>query len=168
MSESNESCDRITTKAEEIIAKSVMAILELMATGERVHESAESRNVLSALESFIPEVFGEVHSEWMHVSLDGVFPLIAEKTGVRAMRIFGQCILISDQTTVHFQVELQVNPSGDRVTWLECKLGEKGRTGMIRTPYRSPTKRIKLLHSLDGKRDLFDWAYLVTFGERAD
>ncbi|QDT47906.1 hypothetical protein Pan258_19460 [Symmachiella dynata] len=168
MLKSNKSSDRITTRAEQIIAESLLSILNSMATGDRIQESPEFRDVLSAVEYFIPEVLSEIHPEWAHDSLDGVFPLVAAKSGVRTMSIFGQCILISDQTIVPLLVEIQVDTKGDKVTWLECKLGARDESGMIRTPYRSPSARIKLLHSLDGKRDLIDWAYNVTFGERTD
>lgn len=168
MLKSNESSDRITTRAEQIIAESVLSILNSMATGDHIKESPEFRNVLSAFEYFIPEVVSEFHPEWAHESLDRVFPLVAEKTGMRTMSIFGQCILISDQTIAPIFVELQVSPSGNKVNWLECKLGLRDRSGMIRTRTRTPSAGRKLLHSLYGKRDLIDWAYRVTFGERTD
>lgn len=124
--------------------------------------------MLTALEWFIPGVLREIHPEWAHESLDGVFPLVAEKTGVRTMSIFGLCILMSDQTNVPIFVELQVSPTGNEVNWLECKLGAIDRSEMIRTPYRSPSATSKLLYSLDGQRDSIDWAYMVTFGKRTD
>lgn len=165
MLKSNESSDRITTRAEQVIAESLLSILNPMATGDRIPESSELRDVLSALEYFVPEVMREVHPEWTHESLDGVFPLVAEKTGVRQMSIFGQCILMSDQTIVPLFVELQVDITGEKLAWLECKLGARDKSGTAWTPYRSASARIKLLHSLDGKRDLIDWAYIVTFGK---
>lgn len=168
MAKPNESSNRITTRAEQIISKSVLSILNSMAAGDCIHETPEFRHVLSALEFFIPEVLSEIHSEWSYEGLDGVLPLVAEKTAVRTMCILGQCILVGDQTRVPILVELQVSPTGNNLNWLECKLGARDRNGMIRTPYESPSKITKLLYSLSGNRGSIDWAYVVTFGKRTD
>lgn len=137
-----------------------------MTTGDRIQETDELRDVLSALEYFIPEVLREIHSEWTYESLDGVFPLVAQKTGDREAELFGQCILIGDQTIVPIHVRLQVHPKEDNVIWFECNLGAKGPHGMVRTPYRSPSSFDKQLYSLEGQEDLIDWAFMVVFGKR--
>lgn len=157
---------RVTTKAEQVTAKSLSSILNSLPIGGCIPESAEFQEALSALEYFIPEVLREVHSEWEQESLDGVIPAGAEKTGERSISLFGRCILISDQTTVPILVELQVNPDGDKVGWFNCFLGTKGHRGMIRKPYRSAMERFHFAHGAEDGRDASAWAYVVTFGKR--
>ena len=105
--------------------------------------------MLSGLEFFIPQVLAEIHPEWKHESLDGFYPVVARKTGEGEAEIFGLCILISDQTTTPFHLRLQSSPSSDEVSWLECRLGEAGEHGMVRTPLAT---HLKQLIALEGKR----------------
>jgi hypothetical protein len=72
------------------------------------------------------------------------------------------CILLSDQTVTPLHLFLQVS-TGDHISWIQCRLGEFGEDGMIRTPYRSATSVTKRLFALEGRADLIDWAYKVTF-----
>ena len=74
----HERSERITSRAEVIVTKSLRIILDSMMTGDRIQETDEFRDTLSAMEYFIPEVFREIHSEWTYESLDGVFPLVAK------------------------------------------------------------------------------------------
>jgi hypothetical protein len=99
-------------------------------------------------------------------SLDGIYPVLARKTGEGEMELFGQCILISDQTLTPLHLRLQVGPTEDEVSWLECRLGERGERGMVRTPYESQDRAFKRLYALEGKADAIDWVYKVTFGRR--
>ena len=116
---------RPTSRAENTVARSLRMILGHTATGDSLDESNDLRSVLSAMEYFIPEVL-QIHREWNDESLDAVLPLVTRKTGEREFEVLGQCILISDQTIVPIHLHLQVHPSEDRVSWLECRLGEKG------------------------------------------
>lgn len=121
--------------------------------------------MLSALEFFVPEILKEIHPEWKYESLDGILPVVARKTGETQVEIFGQCILISDQTLAPIHLRVQVTPAGDEISWLEIKLGELSKHGMVRTPYNSPDAIIKKVYGPPEKNaDLFDWAYKVTFG----
>jgi hypothetical protein len=187
-----ESYERIVTKGEECLAKSVRTLLGRVTTGDKIEESDDFREFLCDLEWYIPEVLREIHSEWKTESLDAVFPLVTRKTGEREVVVFGQCILITDQTFTPIYVKLQIHSSEDKVTWLECKLGETDPRGKLHTkfctpssiikkyrlPHHSPNSKsrnkyylegmIKQLYSLEGKEDLIDWAYMVTFGEKDD
>ena len=122
---------------------------------------------MSGLEFFLPQqVLSEIYPEWNHESLDGILPLVARKTGDGEADIFGLCIIISDQSLTPLHVRLQVAASTDEVSWLESRLGEQGKHGMVRTPYESSSAVAKRLYALDGKADLIDWVYKVTFGHR--
>jgi hypothetical protein len=80
--------------------------------------------------------------------------------------IFRLCILLSDQTVTPLWVRLQVAACTDKVSWLECRLGERGKHGMVRVPYDSYTALTKRIYALDGRQDEIDWVYKVTFGHR--
>ena len=132
-----ERCGRMISKAEEIVAKSVRTILGRVATGDNIEDCDDLRDVLSALEwfiPFIPEVLQEIHSEWINESLDGLYPPVTRKTGEREVEIFGLCNFISDQTLTQIYVHLQIGLSEDKVTWLECRLGDNSPHGMVRSP----------------------------------
>jgi hypothetical protein len=155
----------MASRAEEVISRSLRAILADLPNSASIGESEQFREVLSALELFLPQVLNEIYPEWNHESLDGILPLMAWKTGDREADIFGLCIIISDQSLTPLHVRLQVDASTDEVSWLECRLGERGKHGMVRTPYSSSAVA-KRLHGLDGKADQIDWVYKVTFGKR--
>jgi hypothetical protein len=151
--------------AEHILVRSFRSILADLPTGFEIEESAEFRSALNALEFFVSEVLSEIHSEWRGEALDGVIPLTSRKTGEREVEILGLCILLSDQTVTPIQLRLQIAPASDEVSWFECRLGERGREGMVRTPYERRSKR---LYALEGRTDSIDWVYQVTFGDRRD
>ena len=131
-----------------------------------IADAEQFREVLCGLEYFLPEVLREIHPEWDRESLDGLFPQVACKTRDGEAEIFGLCILISDQTLTPFHLRLQISPSVDKVSWLECRLGERGEQGMVRTPYQSLNAIRKRLYGREGRADRIDWVYNVTFGKR--
>jgi hypothetical protein len=93
-------------------------------------------------------------------------PMVARKTADGEVEILGLCIIVSDQTVTPLHVRLQVTASTDAISWLECRLGERGKQGMVRMPYDSWTVMAKRLYALDGKHNLVDWLYKATFGHR--
>jgi hypothetical protein len=153
----------MASRAELSVSRSLRAVLVDLPNGASIADSEQFREVLCGLEYFLPEVLGEIHPEWHHESLDGIYPLMARKNGQGEAEIFGLCIIISDQTLTPLHLCVQIGPSVDEVTWLECRLGESGEQGMIRTPYQSLSKR---LYALEGKADQIEWVYKVTFGHR--
>jgi hypothetical protein len=156
----------MASRAEEIISRSLREILADLPNGVSIGDSEQFREVLSGLEFFLPhQVLSEIYPEWNHESLDGILPLMARKTGDREAEIFGVCIIISDQTLTPLHVRLQVAASTDELSWLECRLGERGKHGMVRTPYSSSAVA-KRLHALDCKAHEIDWVYKATFGKR--
>lgn len=156
---------RLTSQSEQYISRTLRAILDSVPIGSRIAEAEYFREVLGGLERFVPRVLLEIYPEWKGDSLDGIFPLVASKTGEGEVEIFGLCILISDQTLVPLHLLLQIAPTVDEVSWLECRLGEAGAHGMVRTPYRLSSMD-KLLCRLEARAGTFDWVYKVTFGDR--
>jgi hypothetical protein len=157
----------MASRAEESISRSLRAILADLPEGVSIGDSEQFREGLSSLALFLPDqVLSQIYTDWNHESLDGILPLLARKTGEGEAEIFGLCILISDQTLTPLHVRLQVAASTNEVSWLECRLGERGRHGMVRTPYESASAVSKRLYALDGKAELIDWVYKVTFGHR--
>jgi len=153
----------MASPSEQRVSRSLRTILTNLSNGARIEESKEFRDVLSGLEWFVSEVLTEIHPEWIPESLDGIYPLVARKTGEGEAEIFGLCIILSDQTLTPIHLCLQVSSSTDEVSWLECKLGEMGEHGMVRMPYKSLHKR---LHALEGRAAVIDWVYKVGFGQR--
>jgi hypothetical protein len=157
----------MASRAEESISRSLRAVLADLPDGAGIGDSEQFRQVLSGLEFFLAhQVLREIYPEWDHESLDGIMPMLARKTGVGEAEIFGLCILISDQTVTPLHVRLQVAASTDEVSWLECRLGERGKHGTVRLPYDSSNAMAKRLYALSGKHDQIDWVYKVSFGHR--
>lgn len=152
---------------EERISRSLRAVLAGLPNGAYIGDFDQFRDVLVGLEFFLADqVLSEIYPEWKHESLDGIMPMFARKTAEAAAEIFGLCILINDQTVTPLHVCLQVAASTDAISWLECRLGARGKHGMMRMPYDSSDKMAKCIHALDGKQDQIDWVYKVTFGHR--
>ncbi len=155
-------CLKMISPAEQHLARGLRAILADLPVGESIARSESLREVLNSLEFFVPEVLAEIHSEWKQESLDGVFPVVARKIADREAEIFGLCIIISDQSLTPIRLRVQLAIAGDAVSWLECRLGERGPDGMARWPYRTLGKQ---LHCLEGRAETIDWVYQVTYGE---
>jgi hypothetical protein len=157
----------MVSRVEENISRSLRAVLADLPAGASIGDSEQFRELLSGLEFFLPQqVLSEIYTEWTRESLDGILPCLARKTGEGEAEILGLCILISDQTVTPIHVQLQIAASTDEVSWLECRLGERGAHGMVRVPYDSSNALSKRLHALDGKHGRIDWVYKVTFGHR--
>ena len=62
-------------------------------------------------------------------------------------------------------VRMQVDPTGKKVNWFECKFGLETRSkGGSR--YRSHGERMAVFYSPDGHEDSTEWTYMVTYGTR--
>ena len=152
--------------AEQLVCRSLRSALTTLSTGDDLVESEPYRQLLRSLEDFL-EVLAEVYQEWPKFeSLDGVTPILARKRGEGQIEMFGVCILIGDQSVTPFHLHLQVAESSDEVDFLECRLGERGPSGMVRTPYSPMHVVTKRLLRLEGRADVIDWVYKVTFGQR--
>ena len=154
------------TSIENLISRSLRTVLAKLPDGADIPMSEEFRTFLTGLESFIPQVIGEIHPEMLGQSGDGVLPIIARKTGDGEVELFGHFCFIADQTLAPIHLKLQLANAADEISWLECRLGQRGEHGMLRTPYDSPAATARLLNSLAKRASTLDWVYEVAFGER--
>ncbi len=154
----------MVSQAEEIACRHLRTILAGIPAGEAIPDSTALRKALNGLEWFLPTVLAEIHPEWKGESLDGIYPQIANKIGDGEAEILGLCCLMSDQTVTPIQIRLQLSSTADEVSWLELRLGERGRGGMVRIPYSSSLSIHKRLHALSHRTNPIDWVYQVTFG----
>jgi hypothetical protein len=155
----------MASSAEEAASHCLRAILANLPNGANIDDSEEFRRVLMYVEWFLPEILAEVYSEWTGESLDGIYPHVARKTGEGEAEVLGLCCLISDQTLTPFHLRLQLSRSSDEFSWLELRLGEKGRHGMVRMQYPAAGTIYKRLHALNQRADTMEWVYKVTFGQ---
>ncbi len=152
--------------AEQRLCRSFQAILADLPDGATIPDSEQFREVLVDLQYFIPLILAEVHREWRFQGLDDVLPVMPRKTVEGGVEIFGLCCFASDQTLTPFHLCLQVAVSEEEVSWLECRLGERGPQGMARMPFHSLNAARKRLYPLMDKAGSIDWVYQVTFGHR--
>ncbi len=155
---------RTTSAAESRLCRALRRLLASLPRQSAIRESEEFRDVLVSLEFFIPEVLREIHQDWEDESLDGVLPAVARKLGNDEIEIVGHCILISDQTLTPFHLRLQLDPTEEAASWLECRLREAASSGMTRAPYKQDISLAKLL----GRPDRMEWVYHVGYGERRE
>ena len=135
------------SEIEQCITRQFRGILASKSIGAIVKDSADLRAVLSLLESFIPQLLRECHTEWEFESLDAVYPETVRKTNEVEVEIIGVCIFTTDQTLMPVHICLQLSKESDEITWLECKLGETGPDGIARIPYQFG--RVGKLHVAD-------------------
>jgi hypothetical protein len=153
---------KLISKAEGNASRWLRKAIGELPSGASLLECQELPAILSSLEYFIPEVLGEIYPEWKKESLDGILPVGARKTTDREAEILGLCVIISDQTLTPIRVRLLVAPFQDEIAWCECRLGERGETGMVRIPYQA-SRLPKLLTALDARADEIDWVYKATY-----
>lgn len=151
---------------ENLISRSLRAALAELPNGADIPKSEKFQTFLTGLECFIPSVIGEIHPEMAGQSGDGVLPIIARKTGDGEVELFGHFCFIADQTLTPIHLKLQLADSGDEISWLECRLGQRGEHGMLHTPYDPSSAVSRLLNTLAKRASSIDWFYEVTFGER--
>lgn len=147
-------------EAEYRLSQSVHTILAGLPVGADVTRYVQSADVPTDLERLIPDLLHGVQ-DWTDEGLDGVLPLLALKTGNREMDLVGHCILISDQSVAPLRVRLRVSRLGTGIEWFECKLGQRGERGMIRSPYGEFPASKQLLAAIAGGVEQIEWAYAV-------
>jgi hypothetical protein len=148
---------------EEDIICLLRTALAPLPVGSVILESEYFRAALCCLESYLVALLRGINAEWKHESLDGILPLTSRKTGEQEVEIVGHCILITDQSLTPIHLRLQISSTDDEISYLECRLGERGEAGMKRTPYTSSFPASKRL--LAGDIDNVDWFYKVGFGQ---
>lgn len=151
---------------ENLISRSLRAVLAELPDGADIPKSEEFQTLLTGLECFVPSVIGEIHPEMLEQSGDGVLPIIARKTGDGEIELLGHFCFIADQTLTPIHLKLQLADAADEISWLECRLGQRGERGMLRTPYGTPSATARLLNKSAERASAIDWVCEVTFGER--
>lgn len=156
---------REISTAEKAVCIRLQRLLSSLPTGSSIGGSEEFRETLAVLERFVPEVLAEVDDTWKGESLDGIYPACAKKTAEREMEVIGLCCLLSDQALTPLHLQLQLDPAGDCIAWLDCRLGENTGHGMRREPFRSAIVHGNMLHVMK-RLDSMEWCYQVGYGER--
>jgi hypothetical protein len=82
------------------------------------------------------------------------------KSEANQLKIIGKCILLSDQCLVPIYIQIRVSNSSDEIEWMECKLAELGKNGVIKIPYDSNQWK-KELYILNEKR--IRWHYSIQY-----
>jgi hypothetical protein len=73
------------------------------------------------------------------------------------------CLMSQELTPLH--VRLQLSVSGDWVSWIECRLGEKVDGVLLKVPYRRGIANgLTVMKRLDS----IEWFYGVGYGERRE
>lgn len=95
------------------------------------------RGLLNELEWIIsPKLTGK-YAEWRWDSLDGVYASRVDVIDDRTLKIFGSCILISDQTLTPLVVRVHLSDDGE--ISVSGRVGHRGEgaMGLERRPYGS-------------------------------
>jgi hypothetical protein len=150
---------------EQHVCENLSPLLREHAVGDSLHDPDSYSDVLRSLEYFLSTLLREVHDEWQHESLDGIYPWWFRKTGDREAALLGLAILISDQTLTPLYVQLQLSPTWDRVAWIDLRLGERTKTGCRRVPYGDASVP-RLVSHVSERYESLDWFYQVGYGER--
>lgn len=157
--------DEPVSPLEQRIAQHLRSQLLKVPIGGQLEDEALAQDQIG-LSWFILAVQREVHPQWKYESLDGVLPLIVRKTGPLELELIGNAILITDQTEVPVHLQLQLDESAERVSWPECRLGEKIDGQLKRVPYSSDAWQVRNALTVQRNLDAIDWFYVVGYGTK--
>ena len=149
---------------EQRVCELLTPLLRSHEVGDSIVPSSGDGYIFSSFEFFLPGVLREIHAEWLHESLDGIYPASFRKTGDREIELIGLALFISDQTLTPLHVRLQLSPDFDCVSWIDLKLGERIDGECRRDPYGSAKVSGAMLH-ITNRLDSVDWYYHVGYGE---
>ncbi|MDB2687118.1 hypothetical protein N9Y42_07880 [Mariniblastus sp.] len=150
---------------EQRVCEMLTPLLRSHAVGDAIGPRPAGNYLFSSLEFFLPEVLRELHDEWRHESLDGLYPKIFRKTNEREIEFVGLTIFITDQTFTPIHLHLQLASDYDRVSWIDLKLGERIGDKCRREPYSRSQTTGTMLHVAE-RLETIDWFYHVGYGER--
>jgi len=153
---------------EQVIVTNLRTVLKGLPVGADISKSEHFSKALSGLERFVPPILGEIYPEWNGGEcLDGIIPFIARKSTESEIELFGLCWLMKDQTQTPVHLRIQIFHLRAVISFLECKLGERGEHGMLRMKGGlSEPQQYRRLRALEGRENAIDWVYKVTFGSR--
>lgn len=122
-----------------------------------------SSSLCSALEVHLPHVLSASYPQWKSETLDGLFVVVARKTGPETAELAGMCILMGDQTVTPFSLRFVLDPTHTSVKTLSIRLGEPGggRLGISGPPCHSD-RAWKLHYTLRERLPMIRWAYVLT------
>ena len=149
---------------EQRVCELLTPLLRSHEVGDSIVPSSGDGYIFSSFEFFLPGVLREIHAEWLHESLDGIYPASFRKTGDREIELIGLALFISDQTLTPLHVRLQLSLDFDCVSWIDLKLGERIDGECRRDPYGSAKVSRAMLH-VTNRLDSVDWYYHVGYGE---
>ncbi|SFI97398.1 hypothetical protein [Planctomicrobium piriforme] len=153
--------------SEAYLSRAFTAILSELQIGAEIVQDSQVNDALGGLERFLPEVLAEIHAEWQGEGLDGFELFEARKSGEAEVELLGICWLISDRSVAPLHLQFQIAESGEEISWMECRLGERGHEGLVRSQPEAKSRLMRLLYSTQANGEKIDWAYEVTFGERS-
>lgn len=150
-----------------IAAGEIAALLDGVPVGSPIAIDSGAR-LRSTLERLIPALLRGRHPEWEAESLDGFSFASAVKTGARAAKLTGTCILISDQCLTPFSLEVRLTEA-DQLGWTRIRLGEAGGGSLgISGPGYGSRAAGRLLHELGARITTVRWAYDEIIDESAN
>lgn len=150
--------------SEQHVCELLARLLRSHDVGDFIGTSSDDGYILSPLEFFLPEVLRDIHTEWQHESLDGIYPTSFCKMGDREIELVGLAVFISDQTLTPLHLRLQLSPDFDHVSWIDLKLGERINGECRRDPYGT-AKASGTMLQVASRLDSIDWYYHVGYGE---
>jgi hypothetical protein len=157
---------QITIREERLCARLARLLCE-HAVGDSLGDEWSTRDLMASFEYFLPDVLREARREWRSESLDGIYPQIFRKIGVRDAELVGLAIFISDQSLNPIHLQLQLASEFDRIAWLDLRLGEQTSGGRLRVPYREYNEwKVSPLLDVAKRYDSIDWYYHVGYGKR--
>jgi hypothetical protein len=157
------------SKAEASAANKLRSILDRTSVSTSLLDGGELRELLSALEWFLPQVPGSGDFRfWSYEGLDGIYPLRTDVISSRSIEIYGLALLISDQTLIPLYARLAASDDGEAIAWVHCKMGELDRGAerrLIRVPYEHLNREMRKLRD---RADPIAWAFTALRGTRPE
>lgn len=144
-----------------MIATELGALLKDIPVGGAIQVD-EASPLSSMLERYLPLELSLRFPEWEFVAFDAVYYLKTEKISEAGGRFLGNCLLLDDGTLIPFLLDLFLNPTGDSVTTLRLRVGEKGR-GKLGAPrqWLGTKAAWKFNENLPYRLDSIHWAYVI-------
>lgn len=157
----------MTSEWEQQICICFRALLSELPIGDMVVDFELIQKAVGWLDYFLPQaVIGEVYPEWKYEAFDGIIPVHCRKTGEMEIEILGYCYLMADQSIMPIHLKFQLHLTEDEISWMECRIGEKGEPGLERMHSRKENSMSKRLYMLIGQENTLNWQYKAGFGTR--
>jgi hypothetical protein len=156
----------VVSRAEAATASQIRTITDRTTTPTDLSSAPALRELLPAIQFFLPEVLGNDHAFWRHEGLDAIFPLRAESPASGRVDIYGLALLIGDQSLTPVYTELVHSSDGEGVSWVQCKMGERDASDtrpLIRAPYTAHTTSTALRQLRDRMHPI-RWAFTSARG----